>query len=156
MPVRGIVRAATVKGAVTNANAPVYVDSDDNRLKVIPAGTGSTEVTVLDSSFGIGASGVVSTAAGVKIAAGRGVLVTGTLLVASGLASITSVAVCNVGNATGAPDNWLSYVVGTATGTTGTGATGDFTVIGWNWGTGAVPVADSTGTGSFAWIAFGA
>lgn len=30
--------------------APIYVDSDDNLLKMVPAGSGSTEVSILDAS----------------------------------------------------------------------------------------------------------
>jgi hypothetical protein len=49
MSVRNIVRAATVKGPATPNSAPIYVDSDDSKIKFIPGGTGTTEVTVLDS-----------------------------------------------------------------------------------------------------------
>lgn len=50
MPVRSVVRRATVLGVATPVNAPVYVDSDDNKLKMIPAGSGTTEVEVADVS----------------------------------------------------------------------------------------------------------
>lgn len=50
MPLRNITRGATVKGLATPTSAPVYVDSDDNILKVIPAGSGTTEVQVVDAS----------------------------------------------------------------------------------------------------------
>jgi hypothetical protein len=50
MPVRGILRKSTPAGDATDTNAPIYVDSDDNLLKFIPAGSGSTEVTLLDSA----------------------------------------------------------------------------------------------------------
>ena len=42
MPVRGLVRTAAFKGTVTDTNAPIYVDSDDNIPYLIPAGTGSS------------------------------------------------------------------------------------------------------------------
>lgn len=50
MSVRNIVRSATVKGLATPTSAPIYVDSDDNKLKYIPAGSGTTEVEILDAS----------------------------------------------------------------------------------------------------------
>ena len=50
MSVRGIARYATPKGVATPTNAPVYVDSDDNKLKMIPAGSGSTQVELIDAS----------------------------------------------------------------------------------------------------------
>lgn len=50
MPSRGITRGATVKGVATPTHAPIYVDSDDNIVKMIPAGSGTTEVQVLDAS----------------------------------------------------------------------------------------------------------
>lgn len=50
MSMRGIARSATKIGEATPTNAPVYIDSDDNILKMIPAGSGSTEVQVVDAS----------------------------------------------------------------------------------------------------------
>mgnify|MGYP001605267484 CR=1 FL=1 len=52
MSIRSIRRQATYPGAyVGTANAaPIYVDSDDSKLKIIPAGSGSTEVALHDSS----------------------------------------------------------------------------------------------------------
>ncbi len=48
--IRSIHRNATVKGYAGPACAPIYVDSDDNRLKMIPAGSGTTEVIVQEAS----------------------------------------------------------------------------------------------------------
>ena len=50
MAVRALARRATVLGYAHAASAPIYVDSDDNILKYIPAGTGTTEVQVVDAS----------------------------------------------------------------------------------------------------------
>lgn len=52
MAIRSIRRQATNPGAyVGTANAaPIYVDSDDNIAKMIPAGSGSTEVQLIDAS----------------------------------------------------------------------------------------------------------
>lgn len=37
-------------GAATPRTAPIYVDSDDNRLKIIPAGSGTTEVVLQEAN----------------------------------------------------------------------------------------------------------
>jgi hypothetical protein len=50
MPVRGILRDSVVRGSASAKHAPIYVDSDDNKLKFIPAGTGTTEVELLDGT----------------------------------------------------------------------------------------------------------
>lgn len=50
MPTRSIRRGATVTGYANDADAPIYVDSDDNILKFIPAGSGTTEVQLVDAS----------------------------------------------------------------------------------------------------------
>jgi hypothetical protein len=52
MPTRNITRQATnpLAAAATPTSAPIYVDSDDNKLKMIPAGSGTTEVTIHESS----------------------------------------------------------------------------------------------------------
>lgn len=51
MPTHYIARRATVPpGPAVPHAAPIYVDSDDNILKYIPAGSGTTEVQVLDAS----------------------------------------------------------------------------------------------------------
>ncbi len=76
--IRSIHRNPTVKGFATAASAPIYVDSDDNALKFIPAGTGTTEVVVA----------VAAQASGFKFAAGTGTLVTGALIVATGLSTV--------------------------------------------------------------------
>lgn len=50
MPARHLLRRATVLGTARADQAPIYVDSDDNIVKVIPAGTGTTEVQLVDAS----------------------------------------------------------------------------------------------------------
>lgn len=50
MAARGISRSKTVIGTATPTHAPIYVDSDDNKLKFIPAGSGTTEVEIVDAS----------------------------------------------------------------------------------------------------------
>lgn len=43
MPTTGLRRGKVVQGYATPSNAPIYVDLDDNKIKVIPAGSGTTE-----------------------------------------------------------------------------------------------------------------
>lgn len=52
MAIRNIRREATRPGGYegTKNAAPIYVDSDDNILKMVPAGSGTTEVQILDAS----------------------------------------------------------------------------------------------------------
>lgn len=50
MAIRSVLRTSTVKGSATARTAPIYVDADDNKLKMIPAGSGTTEVEVVDAS----------------------------------------------------------------------------------------------------------
>lgn len=47
--IRSITRRPTVVGFASAGSAPFYVDSDDNRLKMIPAGSGSTEVILQEA-----------------------------------------------------------------------------------------------------------
>src|SRR5258706_9431792 len=62
MPIRNIRRGPTVLGSAIPSSAPIYVDSDDNKLKMIPAGSGTTEVVLAD-----GASGLTDAAGTVKL-----------------------------------------------------------------------------------------
>lgn len=52
MAIRNIRRQATNPLAApgTPTSAPIYVDADDNIIKVIPAGSGTTEVQLIDAS----------------------------------------------------------------------------------------------------------
>lgn len=50
MAARGISRSKNIIGTATPTHAPVYVDSDDNKLKMVPAGSGTTEVEIVDAS----------------------------------------------------------------------------------------------------------
>lgn len=65
--VRSLVRTPTIKGTATANSAPIYVDSDDNRVKLIPAGTGTTEV-VLQEAGGAGSAEIVITTKAVTAA----------------------------------------------------------------------------------------
>ncbi len=51
MPTQYVKRTAIVLPAIAKPHAaPIYVDSDDNILKMVPAGSGSTEVQIVDAS----------------------------------------------------------------------------------------------------------
>lgn len=47
--IRSLTRYKTIKGYASDGSAPIYVDSDDNRVKLIPAGTGTTEVVLQEA-----------------------------------------------------------------------------------------------------------
>ena len=49
MPTRHLLRRATVLGSARADQAPIYVDSDDNRIKIIPSGSGTTEVVIQEA-----------------------------------------------------------------------------------------------------------
>ncbi len=68
MPTRGIRRGDTLIGYATPKNAPVYVDSDDSRLKIIPTGSGSSEVVIQEAS---GAGSVYTPTAAVVLTAAQ-------------------------------------------------------------------------------------
>ena len=50
MSTRILRRNATVLGAALGDKAPIYVDTDDNRVRLIPAGSGTTEVTLQEAN----------------------------------------------------------------------------------------------------------
>jgi hypothetical protein len=60
MAIRNLVRTPTVQGTATDRSAPIYVDSDDNRVKVVPGGSGSTTEVTLQEAAGAGAAEVVT------------------------------------------------------------------------------------------------
>ena len=141
MPARSITRAATVQGYALPANAPIYVDSDDNALKIIPAGTGTTELAI----------GLAASASGFRFAGGSGALITGALTVATGLTTVRSFVATLSG--TGATATGASEVdtllVSSIT-------TGSVVVQGsYHSGTAAVQVASVSGTATFYWLAIG-
>jgi hypothetical protein len=51
--IRSITRRSTIVGSAVAGSAPIYVDSDDNKVKLIPAGSGTTEVALADSVNGL-------------------------------------------------------------------------------------------------------
>jgi hypothetical protein len=65
--IRSITRRPTAAGFATAGSAPIYVDSDDNRVKLIPQGSGTTEI-VLQEAGGASSSEVVITTKAVTAA----------------------------------------------------------------------------------------
>lgn len=140
--IRSLTRRAAVAGVATSASAPIYVDSADNAVKVVPAGSGTTPVTL----------GAAVSSSGNKYAAGVGTFVTGTLLIATGLAGVLSfqaTLTTNPSGATAAASAQL--IVATITGTTGAVTATAYSITSV---TGAVTAAN-TATGSFSWVAIG-
>lgn len=88
MAIRNIRRQASNPGAYpgTPTSAPIYVDSDDNKLKFIPAGSGTTEVEVIDASS---TQTLSNKKFGVTEAAADGAIT-----IASGIVKITKAGVC--------------------------------------------------------------
>ena len=139
MPIRSVVRCPEPKGYATPDNAPLFVDADDNQLKLIPAGTGSTVVPIMQ-----GITGAVA-----KIAGGTGALVTGALSFASGLTTIVSAWANPAAQPTGTGTASMQILVPTW-------ATGALTVTAYSVAsvTGGTAAA-STSTGAFTWGAIG-
>lgn len=48
--IRSLRRGANLVGYASGTSAPIYVDADDNIVKVVPAGSGTTEVQLADAS----------------------------------------------------------------------------------------------------------
>ena len=143
MPIRSIVRRSAVAGALnaTRNTAPVYVDSDDDALKYIPAGTGSTE-----RAFGVSLS-----TSGFRMAAGTGTLASGTVVVATGLATVLGFTAMLSG--TGATATGATEVESLHASSITTGAvtvTGSFLTA-----NAAESTASASGTSAFYWFAVG-
>lgn len=139
MAVRGIHRGPTVRGAATPTNCPIYLDSDDNTPKLIPAGSGSTEVALA----------LAASASGAKFAAGTATCVSGAVTVATGLSTVLGFAYSlnATGFATGATE-----VTAIAINPTLPLATGAVACQGYRLFT---VTASASGTGTFNWVAVG-
>lgn len=137
MAIRGLVRNPTALGFATPTNCPIYCDGDDGTIKVIPAGSGTTEQAI---PFAISASGA-------KIAAGTGAFVSGVATVATGLTSVLGFAITKTATATG-PATGATEI--TNWGITIT--TGSVSVVGYRlWSI----TASASGTDAFTWVAVG-
>lgn len=66
----------------SSGSAPLYVNQNDNSVRVIPAGSGTSE-----SSFAVSAAGVTGN---FRFANGSGTLVSGTGTIATGLATVAA------------------------------------------------------------------
>ena len=94
MPARNIARQATVPGVASAKAAPIYVDADDNKLKMIPAGSGSTEVDIADVSSTQTLTNKTLTAPVLTapVISGAATIATGAILTNPSIAGITPVA----------------------------------------------------------------
>jgi hypothetical protein len=125
-----------------------------NRLSRINGGTNllpGDNSDLVDTSQGLsqlqGLKDLTNTGAG-KFAAGTGTLVTGAVIIATGLTSVTSFQATLIGPATGASG---AQIIQTTSITTGAVTVGGFfasTVTG-------SMVAATTATGAFFWMAYG-
>lgn len=141
MPERGIYRAAAFKGYATPTNAPVYVNSTDNLVHIIPIGSGTAEQVL---------SLAVSTS-GARSAAGTGTLVTGSAIVATGLTSVLQFSATvfgATGFATGATE--VDRIIVSSITTGAVTVKGVFN----SFATGAATISVS-GTATFYWTAQG-
>lgn len=144
MPDRGIYRGASQRGYGTPTNAPLRVDSTSNLVMVNPNGVSSGASNVeLPLAFGL-------TVSGARMAAGTGTLVSGAVVIATGLTSVLgfSANLSSTGTtATGATEVCFLFVSSITTGAvTVQGAyqtSADFTQ------------ASVSGTGVFYWTAIG-
>ena len=164
MAVRGLARQATLPGIAHARHAPIYVDADDNILKMVPAGTGTTEVQIVDASSAqtltnktiassTGAPFVVDAtgAGGIKVARGTGTLVSGAVTIATGLASVDGFSATLIGTGAGATGATEAEDIRIASITTGAVAC----VGSYHSATAAVAVISVSGTSAFRWIALG-
>ena len=140
MPERGIYRTASVKGVATPTNAPVYVNSSDNLIHIIPIGSGTAEVIVP----------VQTSTSGARSAAGTGTLVSGAATIATGLTSVLSFTASLAGTgarATGATEVAQLSVLSITTGSVV--VQGMYSTAAATW------VASASGTSAFYWQAVG-
>ena len=139
--IRSLYRGPTVKGYATSGSVPLYVDSDDDAIKHIPAGSGTTERTL----------GVAMTASGFRFAAGTGTLTSGVVVVATGLATVLSftTTMSSTGaTATGATEAETVYVDSITTGAVTVASA-------YHSGTAAVMVPSTASSNVFYWLAVG-
>ncbi len=141
--IRSITRRPAISGVgyATAGSAPFYVDSDDNTVKVIPAGSGTTEVAIPTT---------VSTS-GARFAAGSGALVSGTGTIATGLTSVLGFQATvygATGFATGATE--VDEVIVSSITTGSVAVKGVFSIF----STGSRAISAS-GTATFYWYAVG-
>lgn len=124
MPTQYLKRKSTTAPATAKGHAtPIYVDADDNKLKMIPAASGTTEVEILDvygtAPISVTGSSVTfgPTHVGRPVLFNRAAGIAGTLPAATGTGNRYEVIVATTftGAATIAVPNATDYFIGTAT-----------------------------------------
>lgn len=135
--VRSLHRGKNVKGYATAGSAPIYVNSTGNSINVIPAGSGTTEVSLLSTTD----------ASGTRVTGGVGTFVSGSVTIQTGLSAVTSFVAQlegSTGFATGATEITDVIVASVTTGAVAcTGLRLETTTL------------SASGTGTFYWLAFG-
>lgn len=141
MPARSITRTASVKGYAIPTAAPIYVNSSDNSVRIIPAGTGTTELV-----FALAAG-----ASGFRMVGGSGALVAGTGTIATGLSTVSAIQITlkgATGFASGATEVSDFNITSVTTGSVA--IQGMFSAF----VTGATTLSVS-GTAGYSWLALG-
>jgi hypothetical protein len=140
--VRSLTRRASVAGYASAGSAPIYVNTSDNSVRVVPGGSGTgPEVSIMTTTL-TGAA---------KTAYGSGALVSGTATVATGLTTVASFQASiygATGFATGATE--VSDIIVSSITTGSVVVKGTFT----SFVTGATTISVS-GTATFYWVAAG-
>lgn len=133
MATRALHRAAANNLKASGNAAPIYVDSDDNAIKVIPGGFGSSTEVVVPTVAG----------SGTKIAAGVGTLDgSNPTAIATGLSTVIAFTATKID--TDGVDSGTAFL------THDTPSGGTVNVYGW-----VAAGTASTGTETFSWIAVG-
>jgi hypothetical protein len=133
MATRALHRAASNNLKASGSAAPIYVDTDDNSIKVIPGGFGSSTEVVLPTVAGSGS----------KIAAGTGTLDgSNPTTISTGLTSVLAFTATKI--------DTDGVGAGTAFLTHGTPSGGSVDVYAW-----VAAGTASTSTETFSWIAVG-
>lgn len=141
--VRSLTRRPGIAGVgyATKTSAPFYVNDSDNSVRVIPAGTGTTEVSFMTTTL----TGAAKTAYGSgALVSGSGTVATGLLTVASFQAEVYGA----TGFATGATE--VSSIIVASITTGSVSVKGVFN----SFATGAATLS-SSGTATFYWQAVG-
>lgn len=126
----------------SSGSAPLYVNQNDNSLRINPAGSGTAESQVM-----VGVSAITGA---FRTAAGTGTLVSGTVVIATGLATVVGFGTTLAGTgarATGATE--VAQLTVTSITTGAVSVTGMYSTAAATW------VASASGTSAFYWLAIG-
>jgi hypothetical protein len=141
MSVRSLYRGKSNGLKGSPSHAPIYVDSDDSLLKIIPAGSGTTEEGI-----------PTSPTTGLKIARGQHTTVDADDTVVTGLATVVAV----VASLDDDPVDGVMHVTATLGDQAGSPAAGSIQIKSWkSTDADATLIAGTTFTKKVNWIAIG-